>query len=290
MRSGWTVRRSTMPAARARAKSRAIVASGAITRSTEEWEMSRSCHSATFSSAGTTWERTRRARPVRFSLSTGLRLWGMALEPFCPGWKNSSASRTSLRWRWRTSVASRSTPDAVTASAAKKAAWRSRGMTCVLTGSTCEAEAFGDEGLHARVHAGEGADRAGDGAGRDLGPRRDEAGAVALELGPVAGELQAEGGRLGVDAVAAADRGRAAVLPRALLQRREQGVEIGEEQVGGARQLHGEAGVEHVGGRHALVHEARALADPLRHPGQEGDDVVARGALDLVDARDVGFA
>ena len=32
-------------------KSSAIVASGAITRSTEEWLMSRSCHSAMFSSA-----------------------------------------------------------------------------------------------------------------------------------------------------------------------------------------------------------------------------------------------
>ena len=49
-----------------------------------------------------------RARPVRFSVSTGLRLCGMAEEPFWPGEKYSSASRTSERWRWRTSVASRS--------------------------------------------------------------------------------------------------------------------------------------------------------------------------------------
>ena len=73
--------------------------------------MSRSCHSVTFSSAGTTAARTTRARPVRFSLSTGLRLCGIAEEPFWPGWKNSSASRTSLRCRCRTSVASRSMPD-----------------------------------------------------------------------------------------------------------------------------------------------------------------------------------
>ena len=45
--------RST-PASRLSAKSSVTVASGPIMRSTEECEMSRSCHSATFSSAGTT--------------------------------------------------------------------------------------------------------------------------------------------------------------------------------------------------------------------------------------------
>ncbi len=43
----------------------------------------------------------------------------MAEEPFCPGEKYSSASRTSVRWRWRISVASRSTERAMTASVAK---------------------------------------------------------------------------------------------------------------------------------------------------------------------------
>ena len=43
-----------MPASRASAKSKMVVASGPITRSTEECEMSRSCQSATSSSAGVT--------------------------------------------------------------------------------------------------------------------------------------------------------------------------------------------------------------------------------------------
>ena len=73
--------------------------SSAMPRSTEEWLMSRSCHSATFSSAGVTMPRTRRARPVRFSVSTGLRLCGMADEPFWPSETNSSASSTSVRCR-----------------------------------------------------------------------------------------------------------------------------------------------------------------------------------------------
>ncbi len=77
-----------------------------------------------------------RASPVRFSVSTGLRLCGIADEPFCPGEKYSSASSTSVRCRWRTSTATRSIEPAITPSVAKNIAWRSRGITCVDTGST----------------------------------------------------------------------------------------------------------------------------------------------------------
>ena len=65
------------------------------------------------------------------SVNTGLRLCGIADEPFWPGEKYSSASSTSVRWRWRISVARRSIDDAITASVAKNIAWRSRGMTWV---------------------------------------------------------------------------------------------------------------------------------------------------------------
>ena len=67
----------------------------------------------------------------------------------------------------------------------------------------------------------------------------------------------------------------------------EQTVEIGEQDIGGARELHVEAGVEHVGGGHALMHEARLGPDDLGQMGQEGDDVVLGLALDRVDAGDV---
>ena len=76
-----------------------------------------------------------RARPVRFSVRTGLRLCGMAEEPFWPAEKNSSASPTSVRCKCRISVARRSTEDAITASVAKYMACRSRGATCVEIGS-----------------------------------------------------------------------------------------------------------------------------------------------------------
>ena len=109
----------------------------------------------------------------------------------------------------------------------------------------------------------------------------------ALELGVGLGELEAEGGGLGVDAVRAADGRRQLVLEGAALERGEQRVDIGEQEVGGARELHGEAGVEHVRRGHALVHEARLRADDLGEMRQEGDDVVLHLALDRVDARDV---
>ena len=98
--------------------------------------MSRSCQRATFSTAAEALPRSTRASPVMRSVVIGLRLWGIALEPFCcPARKGSSASRTSVRCRWRTSVASRSRPAPASAIACSSSAWRSRGTTWVETAS-----------------------------------------------------------------------------------------------------------------------------------------------------------
>jgi hypothetical protein len=78
--------------------------------------MSRSCHSATFSSPACALLRTTRESPLICSQVTGLRLCGMADDPFCFSLKYSSASRTSVRCRWRISVAILSSVDAITAS------------------------------------------------------------------------------------------------------------------------------------------------------------------------------
>ena len=88
--------------------------------------MSRSCQSATFSRAAKAFPRTTRARPLKRSPVIGLRLCGMAELPFWPSPKNSSTSRTSVRWRWRNSVAQRSIDDAISASVVKNSACRSR--------------------------------------------------------------------------------------------------------------------------------------------------------------------
>ena len=85
----------------------------------------------------------------------------------------------------------------------------------------------------------------------------------------------------------AADDRRELVFIGAPLQRGEQLIDIGDENVGGAGKLHGKAGVEHVGRGHALMHETRVGSDEFGEMGQEGDDIVLGHPLDLVDARDI---
>ena len=77
------------------------------------------------------------------------------------------------------------------------------------------------------------------------------------------------------------------MLVGARLERLEQPLEVGDQDVGRAHELHAEAGIEHVGRGHALVHEARFRTDDLGEMREEGDDVVLRHLLDGVDARDV---
>ena len=100
-------------------KSQSPVASGPMTRSTDECEMSRSCQRATSSSAAPLYDRNRRAIPHRFSDRMGFFLWGIADEPFCPLPNASVASPTSVRCQWRTVVAMRSTAVPRRASAPK---------------------------------------------------------------------------------------------------------------------------------------------------------------------------
>ncbi len=107
------------------------VASGRITRSADECEMSRSCQSATFSRPASACPRITRASPETRSDTTGFRLCGMAEDPFCPSANGSCTSRTSVRARCRISVASASSVEAQTASAARNSAWRSRWITWV---------------------------------------------------------------------------------------------------------------------------------------------------------------
>ena len=192
-----------------------------------------------------------RARPVRFSVSTGLRLCGMADEPFWPSEKNSSASSTSVRCRWRISIASRSIDEATTPSVAKihgvavarddlrrdRLDGKPHALaTCASTrGSICAKVPTAPEMAQVATSFA----------------RREQPLARARELGIGDGELDAERGRLGMDAVRAADGRRLLVLEGALLQRREQPVDVGDQDVGGAHQLHVEAGVEHVRRGHA---------------------------------------
>ena len=97
--------------------------------------MSRSCHNATFSSPTTAAPRTTRARPQIRSATTGLRLCGIADDPFWPLANGSSTSRTSVRARCRISSANLSSDEALTASAERSSACRSRWTICVAAGA-----------------------------------------------------------------------------------------------------------------------------------------------------------
>ena len=109
--------------------------SASATRSALEWLMSRSYHSATSSKATCAFAFTTRARPQTRSAVMGLRLCGMADDPFWPRVNGSSASITSLCWSRRTCMAMLSSVLAVVASAAAICACRSRASTCVDSGS-----------------------------------------------------------------------------------------------------------------------------------------------------------
>ena len=249
--------------------------------------MSRSCQSATFSSAGTTWLRTSRARPHRFSLIHGIALVRhrraalLAARERLGGLADLGALQMADLGR-----------EALDAAGDDRERGEERGVAVARDHLgrdrlRREAEPRGDLGLDRRVDVGEGADRARDRAGRDLGARRLQAPPVARELGVEARELEAEGDRLGVHAVRAADAGRVLVLERAPAQRREQLVEAGQQQVGGLGELAGEGGVEQVGRGHAEMQIARLGADHLLDVGQERDHVVARDRLDLLDPRGI---
>ncbi len=90
-----------------------------------------------------------------------------------------------------------------------------------------------------------------------------------------------------MDAVAAADGDGVLEFEGAPLERGQEQVDIGDQQVGGAGKLHGQARIEHIRRRHALVHEARFGAHDLGQMGEERDHVVLHFALDRVDARHI---
>ena len=78
-----------------------VVESGRITRSTDECEISRSCHKAIFSNAACAFDRTSLANPQICSHVTGFRLCGIADDPFCPAPNGGSFNASSaLRVIW----------------------------------------------------------------------------------------------------------------------------------------------------------------------------------------------
>ena len=193
--------------------------------------MSRSCQSATFSSptsadgADDAREAARSAPPP-----SGCACAASPTSPSCPVANGSSTSRTSVRARWRISVAKRSSDVATSASVESSSAWRSRAITCVETGSGSSPSRSQATPLDLGVDGGVRADRARELADAVHLERAREPRPVAVELERPAGELPAEGRRLGVDPVRAADADRVPVLLRTPHDGLERAVELGEDR------------------------------------------------------------
>ena len=88
-------------------------------------------------------------------------------------------------------------------------------------------------------------------------------------------------------AVAAADADCVLVLEGAFLERFEQLVHVGDQDVRSPNQLDVECRVEHVGRRHALMDEAAIRADEFGKMRQKGDDVMLCDGFNLVDPSDI---
>ena len=93
--------------------------------------MSLSCHKATFSKKGIIELRIYLATPVRFSLSTGFLLCGIAEDPFWFLSKNSSTSKISVLCKFLISIATLSIDEAIILNIEKKYACLSLGIICV---------------------------------------------------------------------------------------------------------------------------------------------------------------
>ena len=101
------------------------------------------------------------------------------------------------------------------------------------------------------------------------------------------GQLEAEGGGLGVNSMRPADRRGRLMLKSAPLERREQRVNVGDKDVARAPELYRETRVEHVGAGEPQMDETRVGADELGKVSEEGDDIVLGHSLDLVDSSHV---
>src|SRR3546814_13365737 len=101
---------------------------------------------------------------------------------------------------------------------------------------------------------------------------------AASEFGVCFRHFETESHGFGMNAVAAADSRGQLVLKSAALDDVQQLVDIRQQYVRCAGELHGQAGVEHVGAGHALMHESGGFPHMFGHVGQESDDEIGRAS------------
>ena len=161
----------------------------------------------------------------------GLRLCGIALEPFWPARNGSWTSPISVCWRLRISVR-----EALQRAAGDGDRGQERGMPVALDDLRadrvdCQAKLRHDLRLDLGRELAIGSDRPGQLARREIAGGRLNAVAIPAQLERPRRELEAERDRLGVDRVGAAHHHRLGVLARLGHERRDQRVHLEQEQI-----------------------------------------------------------
>jgi hypothetical protein len=148
-------------------------------------------------------------------------------------------------------------------------------------GSRLQAESLAGDALEIGIGRRVCADGARELADAHAVERARDTGACAVELEGPAGELDAEGRRLGVHAVRATHLEGFAVLLGPRRHDGQRAVEPGDDEGAGLADLQRERRVDDVGGGEAVVEPAAFLAQPLGHGVDERRRVVVERRLDL---------
>ena len=154
-----------------------------------------------------------------------------------------------------------------------------------------QAQVLADVLLDERLDGAVGADGTGDGTEGNVLASVLKTIEIALELPGPRAKLHTEGHRLGMDAVSTAGAERIALFESAALADHAELLDVLDNQVTGLSKLIAQSRITQVGAGHTIVNPAARLGlalrnigvDVLLHVGQEGDDIVARDFLDLVD-------
>ena len=208
-----------------------------------------------------------RARPQICSQVTGLRLCGIAELPRCSPPKGSSASRTSVRCKWRISSAIFSSVAAISASE----------LTIVRVAIALnhlrshrrdvQPKPLADALFNFRAEMRSIAHRAGNFADGHLRGGIAEALDVALIFREPVGDFQSERDRLGVNSVSAADLRSVREIPARAGQHFAKFHQRGFNQSRRVAHLQSLRGVDHIVGGHAVVQPARGgSGSPIDSP------------------------
>ena len=152
-------------------------------------------------------------------------------------------------------------------------------------GGGFESEPDADLILDARIQMGPRPDRTAQFPHRDPLTHFDEALADTAKFIIHESQLEPEGDRFGMDAMAASHHGGQFVSAGLLGGRSADLIDAPDQKVDGRGHLHGERGVEDIRGSQSLVHPAGGGADRVRHILKEGDDIVVGPLFDLKNGR-----